>query len=235
MSPVPSGFFANGARFLGLTFKGRGTVNGALGADAVLNYSTVAEGAAPVAGDLVVWNNMIYYATPSAANDLTGSGWTQSGVFAGGSPGSQHVVLAKTVISTDISSPPTLAIGSGVNMIAGLAWFAYTISGRPPTLAVGDHTNVYTGASGPTARSVDSTALNPPAVSITLGCGLGTDGSITMSGITFDKTSTLTNFSSSSLDLASGIKLDVGGAAYTISKTDDDTFNALGAAYISAS
>lgn len=213
--------------FSGLTFKGRGTRSGT---DGTLSYGTVTEGSAPVAGDLVIWNSAWLAFAGVAPSDLTGSGWIQDYLKNTDTYDIGHIVLAKVVSASDVSSPPTIG-----NPTYGLAamWAAFTVSGNISALSINGHDVNYGGASAAASVAVDSSVLSSPETAITLIHGNGTDGSIAVTGITLDKSITIANYDGGTQDAQLGYKLDVGGASYTIAKVDDGTVNSIAAAYVS--
>lgn len=86
--------------------------------------------------------------------------------------------------------------------------------------------------------SVDSSSLAPSTAAITFALVTGTDGSIQLTGITLDKELSQANlgeYYTGAMDIRVGVKLDLGGAAYTLSKGDDGAGNMLVGGYVSVS
>lgn len=234
---------------LSLTYKGHGLVNRVNNPGATtMNYATVSNGSAPVAGDLVVWHWMIglesYDTSPvtdGRRQDLTGSGWVQDNKpeIMGAVDGSALLVstiLAKQVTAGDISSPPTIQPESDFAVNYG-KWTAYTVAGTISSLTIPVHTRNDGGASAPANVAVDSSAINPPEVAITSVFSSGTDGAIQLSGITLDhelSQANLGDYFTANTDIRIGEKFDVGGASYTLSKGDDGNQNVLAGGYVKA-
>jgi hypothetical protein len=221
---------AGRASFAGLTYKGHGG-HGVTNGTFTLNYGTVSGGSAPSAGDFVIWNTVVLY-QPAP----TSPGWSVSSLASSALGGGFFLhsgFYAKVVSAGDISSPPTLVTVSSSNMAAGM-WAAFTLNGEPEALSVPTQNVQDSGASAPSNQTVDSSALSAPATAITLAAGLGSDGAITVGGITFDQSILLLDVYSG-IDVRLGYKLDVGGASYTISKVDDGNNNGLVSGYISIS
>jgi hypothetical protein len=222
-----------GARAAGGTLaqKGYGHVYGASStANLDLSYANVDGGSAPVAGDLVVWFVLAIDSSASSVADLTGSGWAQA---------SSRVVtmdssmLAKVVVSGDISSPPTVISGPTDGSIG--FWAAYTVGGSISSLSVSTLSRQYPNTSAPSNQTQDSSALNEPSVAITIGAGGGDDGSPSMSisGATAD-----INFTSAANAWHSGAETQflanatVGGVSITFSKGDDGSKNHMASGYV---
>lgn len=248
--------FGGGGEPLSLTYKGHGRVFVETGAgDTTMNYGTVLGGSAPAAGDLVCWHwlaNDSYDTSPvedDRRNDLTGLGWVQNNqpAIIGAVDAVEmkaSTMLAKVVTSGDLSSPAvfmedTTFANSFMNW--GF-WVAFSVVGTVASLTIPTHVRNVGGGTNetnaPTSIPVDSSALNPPAAAVTFGWGTGTDDSPTLAGVTWDVELTQNNFGQyfdTTLDIRAGYKLDVGGASYTVSKSDDGQANALAAGYISIS
>jgi len=242
-----------GAPGLTLTYKGHGSVFSDVNTGPTLNYSTVNGGSAPAAGDLVCWkfHGTEYYDNSplddGRRRDLTGAGWVQSNnpaIPGAGAPSfTQDVsmILAKVVVAGDISSPAR-AFGDGT-LQAGITgasgyWVAFTVAGTINSLTIPVHDRQYGNTAAPANVAVDSSALNPPAIAITLVSAIGDDDSIQLSGITLDNEVTKLNYGqyySGNVDHRAGHKRDVGGASYTLSKGDDGSLNALHGGYVAVS
>lgn len=230
-----------------LAYKGHGSVFGDGSSATTMNYGTVAAGSAPAAGDLVVWLWYIgveFYDTSPLTDwrraDLTGAGWVQNnqpGIIpaADNSVLAVGSVLAKVVAAGDISSPPTIA-PANTGMAGNFGtWVAYSVTNAIASLTIAAATRLSSGSSAPASIGVDSSALTPPAVALTFVVSGGTDGSIQMSGITLDQEASRANlggYYTATADVRAGLKLDVGGAAYTVSKGDDGDLNFLLAGYV---
>ncbi len=212
------------------TYKGHGRVQvSGSSAARTLNYSTVAAGSAPSAGDLVVWACLRLYlgggGLPDPFNNLTGSGWAQQRMTENSD---QQIgsVLGKVVVSGDISSPPTI-LNETINGQGLFMWTAYSIVGTVTTVAVSS-TDLNVGDnSAPSSISLNSTGTAGYAVTVAIKSG--DDGSQQIGGITFDQEQT---FDPGSSDYRAGSKLDLGGASYTITGGDDGFFNTLLAGYV---
>jgi hypothetical protein len=184
-----------------------------------------------------------YVASPLAdwrRKDLTGQGWTQVDQppvpVADSANNYVNSALAKVVTSGDVSSPPTLQSVADFAMNYGM-WVAYSVSGAA-VVTIPEATRNNGGASAPASIALDSTALTPPAAAITFVLSSGTDGSISLSGITLDhevSQNDLGQYYTGTLDVRVGVKFDLGGAAYTVSKGDDGTGNVLFAGYVAVS
>lgn len=232
-----------------LTYKGHGSVfrDGAGSGATTMNYGTVASGSAPAAGDLVVWVwyfGAEFYDTSPLTDwrraDLTGAGWAQNNqpaIIPAADATVLYVgsVLAKVVSAGDVSSPPTILPANTVSAGNFGMWIAYSVTGAIASLTIPAATRNSSGASAPGSIGVDSTALTPPAVALTFAVSSGTDGSMQINGITLDREASQANlggYYTSTADVRAGVKLDVGGAAYTISKGDDGDVNFLFAGYV---
>jgi hypothetical protein len=234
----------------GLAYKGHGVVFKDAGPSATtMNYGTVAAGSAPSAGDLVVWIWFIgveaYDNSPLTdwrRQSLTGSGWVQAnqpGIPpASGENSDAYVasVLAKVVEAGDISSPPTIQPGIDADNAANYGmWVAYSVTGSIASLTIPAATRNSTGGSAPAGISVDSSDLSAPDLAISFAMAAGTDNSVQLSGIVLDKELTQNNlgeYFTGPVDLRVGVKMDVGGGSYTITKGDDGSANLLFAGYV---
>ena len=213
----------------GLTLKGYGRVQFQGSGARTLNYSTVASGSAPVAGDLVVWICARLYngggGIPDPFDNLTGSGWAQQRVTLNGD---QQIgsILGKVVVAGDISSPPTILdetlSGTGMFM-----WTAYSISGVVSSVSALGISMNYGDNGAPSSIPVNSSGIIGYA--ITVAEKSGDDGSLQLGGVTWDNQQ---SFDGSLIDFLAGSKLDGGGASYTVTGGDDGFFNSLLAGYI---
>lgn len=213
--------------FSGLTYKGRGIMRDTTSLTA--NYGTVDDGSAPVAGDVVMWL-VTFYSVPGPISPGAMTGWARQAAD-GGDPIQVVMVAAKVLDAGDISAPPSLGSITGA-MVA--LWVAFSVTGLPPTIAASSIDGQWAGSPGTSARTADSSSLNPPAVAITWAAGGGEDSALSFSGITMDQTVSWNNYASNA-DILFGFKLDVGGASYSINKGDDGSSNSMFAGYVSAS
>lgn len=239
---------------LALTYKGHGSNHGDpfdVTNARKLAYGTVLGGSAPAAGDLVCF--LLGGGTESndatAANRFVritiGNGWTQANSPAisavGNSSFSPVSMAAKVVQASDISSPPDwFFAGSGTNGFVATHsfWIAYSVVGVITSVTIPSFQTNNGGNSAPANVAVDSSALNPPAAAITMAGAFGSDGSISLSGITLDFEETKNDWGeyyTGGEDSRMGAKLDVGGASYTLSKGDDGSGNYLSGGYVSVS
>ncbi len=219
---------------LALTQKGYGYIEGASDtANLALSYANVSSGSAPSAGDLVAWIVFAGDLSAQPINDLTGSGWAQSrtsdlGYFTS--------ILAKVVVSGDISSPPTIVTGPQLGSAA--MWVAFTVAGDVGTLAVaGLARSPSVGNPDPEDIAVNSTALSTSQYAITMSLGTGDDGAISLAwtGATPDIQFQRTNVFSTTGDVEYAVHLIAGGESITVSKGDDGGLNCLAAGYVSVS
>lgn len=230
-------FFIDDDSALSLTQKGYGYIEGASNtANLALSYANVSAGSAPSAGDLVVWMVMGKDTSAQPIDDLTGSGWTQSRVYATGEMGSS--ILAKVVSAGDIASPATVVTSPTAGSAA--MWVAYSVAGSVASLTANSLQIEYSGASAPSASdTVDSSALTSEQYAITLSFGGGSDGDISLSwsGATPDIQFQRTNvYETSSGDIEWGVHLAAGGESVVISKSSDDgSYNSLSTGYIAVS
>lgn len=218
-----------------LTPKGYGHIYGASStANLALSYANVDSGSAPAAGNLVVWCIFAVDSTADPIQDLTGSGWQQVDGWDTTSD-IARAMLAKVVVSGDVSSPPTIISGPTGGSIG--FWAAYTVTGTIASLSISALNWENSGNSAPSNQTVNSSALNSPDVAISIGAGGGDDGSPSMSisGATAD-----INFTSAAnVWGASGsretqflVNATVGGANITFSKGDDGGLNLMASAYV---
>lgn len=253
MSPLPgmTPVVINNSPYFTLTYKGHGTVWKDAGPiETTMNYDTVVEGSAPAAGDLVVWVWMIGYERYELSPlrewrriDLTGDGWVQNNQPAPMTTEDTEFyvtsTLAKVVEASDISTPLAIQPGIDADIAANYGfWIAYTVSGSITNLSIPSMTRNYSGGSSPSNISFDSSALTPPESSITVAMSFGSDDSMQLSGITLDKEvsqNDLGDYLTDTADIRVGVKLDVGGASYTLSKGDDGSSNMLLGGYIEIS
>lgn len=218
-----------------ITYKGHGHVyDSGETNDLSMSYANVDGGSAPAAGDLVVW--LMLAGDPSGVTpilDLTGSGWAQARSYVDTFLGS--TILAKVVNAGDLSSPPVV-VDDPVNGSIGF-WIAYSIDGTISVLSVPVLNGRYSGNSAPANQSVDSSALEPPNVAITIAGGGGDDGSpsTAISGATADITFTSANnqWIAGGAETRFIVNATVGGASVTVSKSDDGIYNHLASGYVS--
>lgn len=221
--------------FAGLTFKGRGfkyvdntTTN------LVLDYGTVSAGSAPAAGDVVVWlwSSNPWFGSGYTTNSLA-SPWVQSGPTT--SISTQCMIAAILMDAGNLSSPPTWVTTSTTGTYQFASWFAFSVSGAAPTVAIGSLSAAGGGASTPANVTADSSALNSPAVAITVCHVNGDDGSISFTGVTMDSSQQETNRLAGTVDCLWGHKLDVGGAVNTFTGVDNGGGNGQWCGYVSCS
>lgn len=238
---------------LSLTYKGHGYVLGdPYNTNAkTLHYETVSGGSAPAAGDLVCWIGGTFSDDRSGgANQMyrvdPGGGWAVGAapallVSTGTNNSWSICIFAKVVDASDITSPlswwATTGSYAGIEDV-GAFWIAYTVTGIITSISVPVCVKSYNGLSAPTSISIDSSALNPPSVAITLFQSVGTDGAIQLTGITPDKeltTPSWAGYFTNTGEARMGAKMDVGGAAYTLGKGDDGAINGIHGGYVSVS
>jgi len=220
--------------FSGLTQKGYGYIEGAGNtSDLTLSYANVSAGSAPNSGDLVVWMVLGLDNSAQPAADLSGSGWTQSRVYADGLAGT--TMLGKVVTSGDISSPATV-VSAPTAGSAGM-WVAYSFNGSI-SLTVNSLQAQYSAGSAPSSDTVDSSALTSVQYAITMSLGTGTDDVISLSwsgatpDIQFQRTNVL---STATTDIEWAVHLAQGGESVTISKGDDTNNNIIASGYFAVS
>lgn len=233
MSLILNPYSFNSAAFA-LAYKGHGRVQRSGSGASTLNYSTVAGGSAPSAGDLVVWACMRQYVggggLPDPFDDLTGSGWAQVRKTVN-SDQQTGTLLGKVVVSGDISAPPTI-LNETISSQGLFMWTAYAVTGTITTVAVSASTALNNGGnSAPSSIALDSSGL--AGYAITAAVKGGDDGAQQIGGITFDNEQTYDAGGSTS-DYLAGMKLDLGGASYTITGGDDGFFNVLFAGFVTA-
>lgn len=224
-------------RFSGvvLTQKGYGPrYNGSDTADLVMSYASVTAGSAPSAGDLVVWLAFGYDSGGNPIVTLTGSGWAQASSYSG-SIGA--TLLAKVVTAGDLSSPATM-IDNPTDGSIGF-WVCYSVSGSVSSLTIPTFNFQSSGTSAPSSQNVDSSALNPPAVSISIAGGGGDDDNpnLQISGATadIDFTTSDNQWVNTNAEDRYMVHLAIGGANITFSKNDDGNLNHLASGYVSVS
>lgn len=220
---------------LDLLQKGYGSHSTASGVDFFMNYSTVASGSGPAAGDIVVWSVWEDDFFGTAVQDLTSLGWVQQT-----QTGSQRAatLLAKVVTAGDLSSLAKI-LNTDTSGNIGF-WVAYSVvAGSVLSLSIPALNYQYGGASAPTNQTVDSSALDPPSAAITVAHGGGDDNSpsTAMSGATADITFTSANnvWGGGTAESRVLVNLTVGGANITISKGDDGGVNHLSSGYVAVS
>ncbi len=227
-----NGFGAgNSLPFTGLTQKGYGYIEGAGDtATLALSYANVSAGSAPSAGDLVVWMVLGFDNAAQCINDLSGSGWTQSRVYADGM--NCVSMIGKVITSGDIASPPT-AVTSPTNGSAGM-WVAYSFDGSI-SITVNSLSTQHSAGSAPSSDALNSTALGTNEYAITMGFGTGTDGTISLTwtgfgpDIQFQRDNVM---ASGTADVEWAAHMFEGGQSVTLSKSSDDgNWNSIGSGY----
>lgn len=227
-----NGFGAgNSLPFTGLTQKGYGYIEGANNtANMALSYANVSSGSAPSAGDLVVWMVVGFDTSAQPVNDLTGSGWTQSRVYADTTNGVS--MLGKVVTADDIATPATV-VTSPTAGSAGL-WIAYTFNGSI-SIAINSLSSQFSASVAPSNDVVDSSSLGTNEYAITMAFGTGTDSTIQLTwtgfgpDITLDRTNVIVTGVG---DIKWAAHMIEGGQSVTIAKGDDsNTWNSIGSGY----
>lgn len=217
--------------FAGLTRKGYGYVEGASNtADMVLSYANVSSGSAPGPGDFVAWMVLGFDNAAQCIDDLSGSGWTQSRVYADGM--NCVSMIGKVATEDDIASPPT-AVTSPTNGSAGM-WVSYSFDGSI-SITVNSLSTQHSSGSAPSSDAVDSTALGTNEYAITMGFGTGTDGTISLTwtgfgpDIQFQRDNVM---ASGTADVEWAAHMMEGGQSVTLSKSSDDgNWNSIGSGY----
>lgn len=230
---------------LQLVYRGHGEVfqDGASAVETRLGYSTVLGGVGPVVNDLVLWNVFVgaEYDTDTLRQDLTGLGWTQSNAPSISVSSFLLVssILAKIITASDISAPPLFHEEPTAGNAADYGmWVAYRVVGAPVNLSIPSHNRTSGGSSAPGNVSINSSSLSSDEIAITAAMATGTDNTIQLSGITLDTEISrldIGGYSTFNMDVRIGVKLDVGGANYTLSKGGDGQGNTLHGGYLRVS
>lgn len=220
---------------LALTQKGYGPrYIGSDTSDLVMSYAAVTAGSAPAAGDLVIWMAFGYDDGSTPVVDLTGSGWVQSSAYTGNCGAT---LLAKVVTAGDLSSPATM-IDNPTDGSIGF-WVCYSVSGSITSLTIPTFNWEFSLTAAPSSQVVDSSALNPPAVAISIAGGGGDDGNqnLQIAGATadIDLSSPSNQWINTNAETRWMVNLAIGGANITFSKNDDGNLNHLASAYVSVS
>jgi len=223
-----SGFGAGGG--LTLTQKGYGISDTGGTGNITLNYSSVSAGAAPAAGDLVVWMVAAFDDGAQPINDVSGSGWTQSRAYVSTFLGAS--ILAKVVTAGDISSPATI-VTSPTDGASG-TWVAYSLGASISSLSVSSLQAEFSDAGGPSSDAVNSTGIGPNAIAITTSFGTGSDDDISLSwsGATPDIQFQRSVLRLGAIEVEYAAKKSVGGVSVTVSKSDDGTYNSIATGYV---
>lgn len=223
---------------LSLAYKGRGfkAIDGTA-TNLVLNYSSVSDGSAPAAGDVVVWyfHSTLWFGTGYTVNSLS-SPWVQAGPSTTSPGASQYGMAGILMNAGNLSSPPTWITVPSVGAYLFATWFAFSVTGPPPTVAMGTIAGSGVSANAPASVTADSSALNPPAVAITVSHRDGDDGTISpFTGVTMDSSQQENNILNSTIDCLWGHKLDIGGAVNTFTGVDNGGGNGSWCGYVSCS
>lgn len=220
------------ASSLALTYKGRGfKAIDATATSLVLDYGSVADGSAPAAGDVVVWffHSTLWFGTGYTVNSLS-SPWVQAGPGNTGA-GSQYGMAAILMDAGNLSSPPTWITVSTTGVYIFASWVAFSVNGAP-TVAMGTIAGSGVGANAPATVTADSSALNTPAVAITVSHRDGDDGSISFTGVTMDFAQQQTNVLAGTVDCLWGYKVDVGGEVNAFTGVDNGGGNGSWCGYV---
>lgn len=221
-----------GSSKLRLTQKGYGHVYTQNNAAVTLSYGNVDGGVAPASGDLVVWIALTRTISQIAFNDLTLGGWAQKDAIS--APFSACIVAKKIGLS-DIASPPSIYTGSSGSYGTQCLWVAYRVAGSIKTISVPVMNMQWSNASAPSNQSCNSSAIDPPSVSITMAGAQGSDNSpsLTLIGAPTDVSlNTPSNSIAGLIESAFKATLVVGGGNITVSKSDDGGENALASGYV---
>lgn len=218
-----------------LTQKGYGHVYGPSNTgNLVQSYANVDGGSAPAAGDLVIWLAFAHDSGGSPVNDLTGAGWVQQSAY---NNSAAATLLAKVATSGDISSPPTMVTAPVFGSIS--FWVAYSVSGSISSLTIPTFNWEFAGSPAPSNQVVNSSALNPPAVAISIAGGGGDDDNpnLQISGASadIDWSSTDGRWVNGNVEDRYMVNLSIGGANITFSKSDDGGSNHMASGYVEVS
>jgi hypothetical protein len=210
-----------------LTLKGYGWAS--QGASAYsMSFGNIVSGAAPAAGDLVIWHAHTGDTATSGYADLTAAGWVGTSYKVAGA-NAWHIAWAKVVTAGDLSSPPAVK-ATAVSVFAVSSWVAYTPSRPIASLAAGGVQSEFTSV---VPANQVHTPAGTPAAFLSCGYKYNTIGVMTLAvspgafGVDFQ----VLDKGSGVVDIRWGVQVQHDGVvpvAQTISSADDGSNNIFG-------